>query len=215
MAATVPNGRTAKVAPVATRGRRNREQELLAAAVDIFWRKGYSAASVQEVADAVGVLKGSLYHYISSKDELLFRVFDQSHHRSLEIMDEVAHLDAGPLERLHEYVRRFIQFYAENVEQVGVYFREWRFIGGDYAKEVRARRAVYDAFIRNLLQEAIDAGQLPASTDPKVVTYYVIAALNGLPDWYRPQGQLKPPEIARRYADLTLAAVGAPPRPAG
>jgi AcrR family transcriptional regulator len=197
---------------VPTRQRRNREHEVLDAAVDVFWRKGYSAASVQEVADAVGVLKGSLYHYISSKEELLFRIFDESHRDSLAIMQAVDALDLGPLEKLREYVLRFVTYYAENIKRVDLYFREWRFIEGELAHEVRQRRKAYDGFVRKLLQQAIDVGELPASTDVRVTTYYVVAAINGLPNWYRPKGRLTAAEVAERYADLTLAAVGAPPR---
>jgi AcrR family transcriptional regulator len=198
---------------VPVRERRNREHEVLDAAVEVFWRKGYSAASVQEVADAVGVLKGSLYHYISSKEELLARIFDESHRDSVAIMEEVDALDVGPLEQLHEFVRRFMTYYAENIKRVDLYFREWRFIQGDLGAEVRERRKLYDGFVRKLLQRAIDMGQLPASVDVPVTSYYVIAALNGLPNWYRPGGRLSAAEIADRYADLTLAAVGAPSRP--
>jgi TetR/AcrR family transcriptional regulator, cholesterol catabolism regulator len=197
---------------VPVRERRNREHEVLDAAVEVFWRKGYAAASVQEVADAVGVLKGSLYHYISSKEELLARIFEENDRDSMAIMEAVEALDVGPLDQLHEYVRRFMTYYAENIKRVDLYFREWRFIQGDLGAEVRERRNLYDGFVRKLLQEAIDAGQLPKSTDVRVTAYYVMAALNGLPNWYRPEGRLSAAQIAERYADLTLAAVGAPRR---
>lgn len=194
---------------MATRERRNRDQEVLDSAIDVFWRRGYAAASVQDIADSVGVLKGSLYHYISSKEQLLFRIFDESHRDSLAIMEAVAALDTSPLARLHEFVRRFIGYYIENLKRVDLYFREWRFFDGELGAEVRRQRRAYDDFIRGLLQEAIDAGELPSDTDVKVTTYYVMAALNGLPTWYRRDGRLTADEVAERYADLTLAAVGA------
>jgi DNA-binding transcriptional regulator YbjK len=58
--------------------RRNRSDEILQAAIEIFHQKGYAAASIQDVADTVGVLKGSLYHYIDSKEDLLARIFEGS-----------------------------------------------------------------------------------------------------------------------------------------
>ena len=133
---------------MAIQERRNREQEVVQAAIDVFSRKGYAAATMQDIADAVGVLKGSLYHYISSKEDLLFRIFDESHRDSIAIMESVAALDASPLERLREYVRRFITYYTQNIKRADLYFREWRFIDGDLGAEVRARRKVYDEFIR-------------------------------------------------------------------
>jgi TetR/AcrR family transcriptional regulator, cholesterol catabolism regulator len=192
---------------VPVRQRRNREAEVLDAAIDVFWRKGYAAASVQEVADAVGVLKGSLYHYISSKEELLFRIFEGSHKDALAIMGDVSALDGPPLERLREYVLRFVTYYLENIKRVGLYYREWRFIEGEHAKDLREQRRDYDNFIIKLIEEAQATGDVSAAIDPKVTAFFVMAAFNGISDWYRPEGPLSAAEIAERYADLTLATV--------
>ena len=200
-------------APIA-RERRNRESEVLDAAIEVFWRRGYSAASVREVADEVGVLKSGLYHYISSKEELLFRIFDESHNDALVIMNEISSLQVGPLERLREYVIRFVNYYVDNIKRVGLYYRELRFVEGDRAGILRDQRRDYDRFVRALTEEACQKNELPKSTDPKLATFYVLAAVNGICDWYRPGGELSGAEVAQRYADLTLAAVGAPPRPA-
>ena len=80
--------------------RRNREPELIAAAVEVFYEKGYATASLQDVADIVGVLKGSLYHYISSKEELLAWICIESHAQAADIMAEVAESEAEPLDQL-------------------------------------------------------------------------------------------------------------------
>jgi TetR/AcrR family transcriptional regulator, cholesterol catabolism regulator len=197
-----------RAAPVARR-RRNREQEVLDAAVEVFWRKGYSAASVQEVADAVGVLKGSLYHYISSKEDLLFRIFDASHHDALAIMDAVSALDQPPLARLREYIVRFVTYYVSNIERVGLYYREWRSIEGERAALIRDQRRDYDRYVRTLIEEARRAGEIPESTDPKLAAFFVNSAINGISDWYGSDGALSSGELAELYADLTLAAVGA------
>ena len=58
------------------RQRRNRSQDVLEAAVRVFHKKGYASSSIQDIADEVGVLKGSLYHYIDSKEDLLISIFD-------------------------------------------------------------------------------------------------------------------------------------------
>src|SRR4051812_48849038 len=65
-----------------------REQEILDAAVDIFHANGYSATSVDDVAAAVGILKGSLYYYMDSKEDLLRRIVEEVHEDVEEIMTE-------------------------------------------------------------------------------------------------------------------------------
>ena len=74
------------------RQRRNRSQDVLEAAVRVFHKKGYASSSIQDIADEVGVLKGSLYHYIDSKEDLLARLFEDSAIRSA---------GSGPRRRYH------------------------------------------------------------------------------------------------------------------
>ena len=198
------------VTPV--RKRRNRDGEIVDAAIEVFWRKGYAGTSIQDLAESVGILKGSLYHYISSKEELLFRIFDASHADALAIMDEVAALSDPPLDKLRIYIERFITYYVENIKRVGLYYREWRFIEGDRAVELRRQRRTYDAFLGGLIEEAQAAGAIPKDVDTKLIAYFIQASINGIADWYREGGRLSAAQVAERYAELALATVRCPPR---
>ena len=80
---------------MATRSTPRRDQEVLSAAARVFHARGYADASVQHVADELGILKGSLYHYISSKEELLYRLLDETHEEVSRILDEVAASDSA------------------------------------------------------------------------------------------------------------------------
>src|SRR4051794_26547784 len=73
-----------------------REEEILAAAARIFREKGYHGASVRDIAESVGLLKGSLYHYIRSKEELLARLFDGALEGTVRELDAIASGDATP-----------------------------------------------------------------------------------------------------------------------
>src|SRR4051812_27611291 len=98
--------RRTRTTPRAAKGPRRRDQEVLDAAAKVFHTRGYADASVQDIADELGILKGSLYHYIDSKEDLLFRLLDETHDDVQKNLDEVAALpDLTPLERLREYTR--------------------------------------------------------------------------------------------------------------
>jgi TetR/AcrR family transcriptional regulator, cholesterol catabolism regulator len=193
------------------RERRNREDEILDAAVDIFWRKGYAAASVQDVAETVGLLKGSLYHYIDSKEELLFRIFEESHRQAQPIVDTVAALELPPLARLHRYVELYVVWYFNNVERAALYFTERRYLGGEKKKAVYAQGRVHTNFVQELITEAKAEGDVRDEVDPKFATFFVMGALNGVPDWYRRTGDKPESEIARLYADMVVALVSKVP----
>lgn len=191
----------------ATRPRHNRESEILEAAVEVFSRKGYAAASLQDVADAVGLLKGSLYHYISSKESLLFRIFNDSHANAEILMAEVDALGTPPEERLREFVRRLTIFYLQDPARASVYFSEWRHLTGQERKTVMAQRRAFEKYVRGIISEAQEQGLTREDLDPKLATFYLLAAINGVLIWYRREGPMTPEDIAAEIAELSCSSV--------
>jgi AcrR family transcriptional regulator len=196
-------------APTNGAGRPKREAELLKVAAEVFWAKGYQGATVQDIADAMGVLKGSLYYYIESKEDLLFRIFDASHADALGIVEAVQADDVPPIERLRVFLHDFIVFYLENLERVNLYFRDWRFLTDDRLRVVVEQRKVYEDTLRKLLRSAQEAGEISPDVDVRYAMFFIFGAINGIPDWYQRSGREKPERIAAIYAKLSLEAVSA------
>ena len=187
--------------------RRNRHEEVIDAAVEIFYEKGYAAAAIQDVADAVGVLKGSLYYYIDTKEDLLFRICERVHAQSLAILEEVAARDLRPIERIRAYIYAHVKWYLENTKLVGVFFREWRYLGGERLNEVAAHRRGYDRTVRGLISDARKAGEVSQDLNEKYASFYILAAVNAVPDWYRAGGRDSAHKIAEAYAELTVGTL--------
>jgi AcrR family transcriptional regulator len=200
-------GENAAVPPATSRRPRKRDAELLKAATEVFWRYGYPAATIQQVAEAMGVLKGSLYYYIESKEDLLFWIFDDTHAEAMRLMAEVAALDAPPLERLEVFIRRFVDFYLHNVERVTLYFRQWRYLSGDRRETVLKQRDKYDQFIIGMIREAQQMGHVPSDVRPRYIAFFILGAINGIPDWYRRDGRDSPERISATYAELAVRVV--------
>ena len=184
--------------------KRNREAEVINAAIEVFSEKGYAAASIQDVADRVGVLKGSLYYYINSKEDLLFRIVDDVHHQSTEILEAVRVLDLPPIEAIRTYIEKHVEWYLNNVKEVSVFFREWRHLSGERLNTAKQRRRGYEQVVRDMITAAQDAGDIDASVEPKYASMYVLAAVNAVPDWYRPRGTDSAQRISEAYADMTV-----------
>ena len=192
---------------VSKRHRRDRRQEVIEAAVRVFHQKGYASASIQDVAAEVGVLKGSLYHYIDSKEDLLARVFEDSAGHFMEMLDRASGLDERPVERLHSFARSCSLWYLRNIERVGIYATEWKHLTGKRRKEVMKIREEYGRRLGNLIGEVKEAGEAAPDLDVNFATYFIFGALNGLPDWYRRRGPDPAEKIADAYADLIVNAV--------
>lgn len=194
--------------------RRNREPELIAAAITVFSEKGYAAASLQDVADIVGVLKGSLYHYISSKEELLARICVESHAQASELMAEAVASADDPLDQLRTYLERIALWYLTNIERVSIYFNEGKWLTGERLDEVRAQGREFHSFIRTLIDKARSGDRVREDVDPRVATQLILGSLNSVSTWYRPDGLYSPEEIATAITDMALASIsGAVPAP--
>lgn len=191
--------------------RRDRWREVVEGAMRVFSRKGYRNASVQDVADEVGLLKGSLYYYINTKEDLLFSVFELAHAGGVEIVEEVQALDAPPLTKLHAYLERFVRYYLLNPEQARLYFREAKSLNEAHYEEVLTQRRMYDDFVTGLIREAQARGDVSGEWQPKYCAYFILGAINGLTDWYDPEGSDPPETIARIYADQSLAMLTGDP----
>lgn len=193
------------------RERRNRDEEVLAAAIDVMSERGYAATSIQEVADRVGVLKGSLYHYFSSKEELLARILELSNVASLQIRAEAESHGATPFTELTTWIRLSARWYMDNVELANIYFAEWRFLTGDRLALTEARAREYVRHIRNLVDKSKESGELTTSIDSRILTKYIIESLNGVRSWPGTGSFQKIPkqEIEDSFVALTVAALHA------
>lgn len=190
--------------------RRDRSSEVLDAAIEVFYVKGYADASMQDVADRVGVLKGSLYHYINSKEELLFKVLSKSHDEALEIMRRVEESDNSPDERLATYLSLLSSWYLANVERVSIYFKEGGQLSGSRAEAVRRERKTTLAFFCRLIDDAKKTGLVREDVDTKLAALMIFGQLNSFPDWYKRKGPYKPTVVTRAFVKGVLSALSAP-----
>jgi AcrR family transcriptional regulator len=203
-----PPERSARAGARPTRRAANREGEILAAAVDIFYDRGYATTSVEDVASAVGILKGSLYYYIDSKDDLLFRIVDAVHQDVQQIVDEVAaRTDEPPLDRLADYVRRQVEYNARNLKRIAVYYHDFERLSDERLADIRKRRRQHEQFVTGLLGEAQERGDLAADLDLRLAAKCVFATIIWMYTWYRPGGNVSGKALGDFCARFVLDGV--------
>lgn len=185
-------------------GTRKREREILDAAAEMFHRHGYANTSVQQIANAVGLLKGSLYYYIDSKEDLLFRVLDEVHSGGNAIIEEVGALEAPPLEKLRLYIRRHIEYNASRIVQVAVYYHDAKLLSPDRRALIVRQRKDYESCLIALIEAAQAEGAIHPELSPSLLTNGVLGAMNWIYTWYRPSGPLSPQQLGELYGDLLI-----------
>jgi TetR/AcrR family transcriptional regulator, cholesterol catabolism regulator len=210
-----PGGEEAGAAPArprrkaATRRRRpaeelpDREAEILKAAAEVFREKGFAATSTQDIADRVGMYKGSLYYYIDSKEDLLYRIGRNVYAELKREQDLAAAADVPPLERLRAFIRTHVLHTTTNLAETAALYGDFRSFTGERRIEIIGWRDEYEAVFRSLIR----AGQADGSirkVDVKLVSLSLFGMMNSVHLWYQPGGRRSPRQIADNLADLVI-----------
>lgn len=197
------------------RAPQQRRQEILDAAARIFDEKGYEATSIQDVADAVGILKGSLYYYIDSKEDLLFGIIEEAHLEGLANLERIEDMEADTLTQLRALLEAHVLSNMRNRTKVGVFFHDFRSLSGERHDTIVSERDRYDEKLRALIEQAQEEGVIVSELDAKIVSLGILGMLNWVYQWYSPDGPFAAEEIAAQFADLALGGLavddGRPP----
>ena len=179
------------------------QEKILDAAAKIFGEKGYHATSMQDIAEAVQLQKGSLYHHVSSKQEILFTLLEQALDLLIERVEEVAVQDLPPEVKLTQAMQVYLNILTENRALSSVLLLEQRSLKSKYQTAHAPHRDQFEKIWRGIISEGLANGQFN-SADPAQATRYLLGTLNWTITWYNPAGPLTSAEIAEQYANLFL-----------
>ncbi|HEY0601391.1 MAG TPA: TetR/AcrR family transcriptional regulator [Herpetosiphonaceae bacterium] len=193
----------------------DRREAIIDAAVRLFHERGYSNTSMQNIADAVGLLKGSLYYYITSKEDLLFEI----HERFMNVLIEKterreAAADLPPRERLEGVIVDLLQLIRDYRAYVEVFFRERYSMEGSRWDAIHETRKRYEAMVREIIRDGQHDGSFRADLDEQIVTFGLFGMCNWSYQWLNASGRLSAAEIARNFSTLFLDGLATPATPA-
>jgi AcrR family transcriptional regulator len=181
--------------------REEMENQLLGAAASLFARKGFAGATTRELAKSMGLQRASLYHYLESKQDLLYVLCN----RAMEsISRDVAEAidTAPPEERLRSAVRAHVEVTLRDQELHAVVLSEFRHLDPDRMEEISRQHHSYHQQLRKLIREEQDAGRLRKDFDSKYLALTLSNLLNWSLYWYKPEGPLQPAEIADLLVEI-------------
>ncbi len=184
-----------------------RQDQVRAAALRLFREKGYHATSMRDIAEAVGINKGSLYSYIKSKEDLLIPVFEQAQGVLTTQIEQIASdTSLTPTLKLRRAIHAHVVAVADNLEVLTVYLSEWRQLASDSLATNRGQRERYAQLFHQILRDGIAAGEF-REMDTRIVMLGMIGMCNYLFRWYRPDGRLTPDQIADELIDMLMRGV--------
>ncbi len=178
-----------------------RRNELTRQAARLFAEQGYHGTSMEDLAAAMGVQKGSLYAHVRSKEDLLYETMREgaaAFHAALDEIDERLPV----VERIRLALRAHLRVIAEQLDVATVFVREWRYLEGERREEFVSDRRRYEERIRALFREGVEQSELRTDLDVEGAALLFRSAANWAYTWLQPGRDTD--ELADRFYALLL-----------
>ena len=178
-------------------------QEILRTAARLFQQQGYDATSMNDVAAALKLSKGGLYHHFQSKDEILFNLMNHAMDITEESVLKPVMAIPDPEQRLRALIRRHIAVVlSEREREITVMLHENHPLPPALRKRINARKKDYVHFLENLVAEVGRARGAKGSVTPRAAAFALLGMLNWIYQWYRPEGTLQEESLAQQYTEI-------------
>jgi AcrR family transcriptional regulator len=177
-----------------------RQREVVVGAARVFAERGYDQTTVQDLADALGIAAGGLYHYFGSKEQLLIRICDQLMDPLLGQARALVSDGGDPADVLRAVVRLWVGHVVEHRDHMLVFQQERHVIEhGPQWKQVRDDRKAFERLVEHVLADVTTP-----TREPRLALSALLGMVNHTAQWFRPRGRLSARDVADGYADLLL-----------
>jgi AcrR family transcriptional regulator len=185
-------------------------EKLMRVSVELFAEYGYAQTSVQQIVDAAGVTKGALYHYFTSKDDLLFDIYDRLLSMQREHLDSIVSQGLDPEQTIRLVCEDVIVTSIEGLADGAVFFRSQHMLSEKRQREVKQRRRDYNNAFEAILDQGRASGAFRTDIPPAILIANFFSDVHYLAQWYSPGGPLTKQQVASELTDLYLAGLLAP-----
>jgi TetR/AcrR family transcriptional regulator, cholesterol catabolism regulator len=195
--------------------RQEPRQEILRAAARLFQQQGYDATSMNDVAAALKLSKGGLYHHFQSKDEILFHIMSHAMDMTeARVINVVRRIDASSAEGVEQRLRTLIRLHIELVlsaedREITVMLHENHPLPPALRRQINARKKDYLHFVEHLIADVQRKRKSASTVTPRAAALALVGMINWIYQWYKPEGLLTGDALVRQYTDIFFhGAVG-------
>lgn len=172
-------------------------------AVDLFFRKGYFATSISEIARGCGIQKASIYYHFAGKEDLLFSIMESTMQELLTSLQNSLARATGTEARLRAAVRGHVCFHLKRQKETFIASSELRGLSPERLDAIVAQRDAYERLFQDLIRQGIDQGVYTGG-DVKILSYAILTLCTAGASWFRSQGRLTVDAIAQIYENFVL-----------
>jgi TetR/AcrR family transcriptional regulator, cholesterol catabolism regulator len=185
-------------------------QEILRTAARLFQQRGYDATSMNDVAAALKLSKGGLYHHFQSKDEILYEIMNHAMQITEERVLNPVRGIADPEERLRALIRLHIEVVlSPRDREITVMLHENHPLPPALRKRINSRKKDYIHFLENLMGEVQDKvlHQARSKVTPRAAAFALLGMINWIYQWYKPEGELQAQNLIPQFTELIFGGI--------
>jgi AcrR family transcriptional regulator len=185
-----------------------KRERILEEAVKLFYERGFTGTTLDDIAAELGVTKPFIYTHFRSKTDLLAAICTPTIELSLDAVTNASKGAGSPTERLYRAIVDFTQVVLSRQANIAIYFREEKNLSTDALAEINTLRKKFDRVLSKLLAEGVAAGEFDIK-DVSLAALAIGGMISWAYTWHRPEGRLALDDMCERMADLALQMVGA------
>ena len=183
-------------------------QEILRTAARLFQQRGYDATSMNDVAAALKLSKGGLYHHFQSKDEILFEIMNHAMEMTQERVIAPVRSIADPLERLRALIRLHIEVVlSPRDREITVMLHENHPLPPALRKRINHRKKEYVHFVESLIADVQRSRAAKAAVSPRAAAFALLGMINWIYQWYKPEGELQANNLIPQFTELIFGGI--------
>ena len=184
------------------------QQEILRTAARLFQQRGYDATSMNDVAAALKLSKGGLYHHFQSKDEILFEIMNHAMDITQERVLAPVRSIPDPEDRLRSLIRRHIEVVLSPVDrEITVMLHENHPLPPVLRKRINIRKKEYIHFVADLIADVQRTRQAKGGVSPRAAAFALLGMINWIYQWYKPEGNLQAQSLVPQFTDLVFGGI--------
>jgi AcrR family transcriptional regulator len=187
----------------------SRYEQIIEMTTELFHKKGYEPTTMRDIASNLGMKSGSLYNYISNKQELLFYIIMQVGNEFTRSAEQALSSSVSAEEQLKALIRSHLQVLHKHLHAVTVYYQEWRKLDEELLGKVILIREQYEEIFKKVIKQGMDNGEF-AINDLNLTRMVLLSVINWTYQWYQKEGPLTETGIAEKFSEILL--VGLKPR---
>ncbi|MFO7299964.1 MAG: TetR family transcriptional regulator [Actinomycetes bacterium] len=187
---------------------RNSRADVVKAAGRLFAERGYHGTSMRDLGRELGLLGGSLYAHVESKQDLLVEVVQQGAELFEAVASRALATEGTAADRLRAFIDGHVGVVVDNLDVVRTYLNEARVLDDEHRARVLEARDRYEAVLRKILADGATDGSFGPGVD-KIDAIFILSILNAVERWYDPEGPVDRAELTARVLGFVLDGIGA------